>query len=55
MSKYVVRLQGVQRGIDVLEDNRLGRAGLIDRDFPSASSVDSCMVWVLGGTLLLST
>lgn len=55
MKKFVERLRSVQRGSDVLEESRLGRARLIDRGFPPASSCDSCMIWVLGGTLLLST
>lgn len=55
MSKYVVRIRGVHRGSDVLEESKLGRAGLIDRGFQSASGGDLCMVWVLRGTLFLST
>lgn len=39
----------------MLKESRLGRAGLIDRGFSSASGGDSCMVWVLKGTLFLST
>lgn len=38
-------------GSDVLEESKLGRTGLIDRGFSSASGGDSCM---LRGTLFLS-
>ena len=44
VKKFVKRFRGVQRGSDVLEESRLGRAGLIDRGFPSASGGDSCTI-----------
>lgn len=48
MKKFVEMFRGVQRGNDVLEKSRLGRAGLIDRGFSHASGSDSCMICVLG-------
>ena len=39
VKKFVERFRGVQRGSDVLEESRLGRAGLIDRGFPPVSVV----------------
>ena len=53
MKKFVDRLQGAQRGSDVLDESRLWRAGLIDRSPPPAPGGDSCMIWVSGGILLL--
>lgn len=44
VKKFVQRFRGVQRGSDVLEESRLGRVGLIDRGFPSASGSDSCAI-----------
>ena len=55
MKKFVERLRGAQRSSDVLEESRLWRAGLIYQSLPPAPGGDSCMIWVSGGTLLLST
>ena len=44
VKKFVEKLRGVQRGSDVLEESRMGRAGLIDRGFPPTFGSDSCMI-----------